>query len=401
MTRRVCFIRQSPYPLELSVRREVETLCRAGLETHVISLGMPGRRQSIGRSEVIDGVYVHRLPVIRKKTSIARYVYDYLSFFVLAALQVTLLHLRNPFDVIQVNTMPDFLVFSAFIPKLLGAKIVLMMYEPVPELWQTKLGSKPPGILATVEQAALRYADAVLTVTQQMKDTYVGRGADEGKITVILNVPEGRFLGLESGPVQAQPLSDRPFTLICHGAVEERYGHDTMLQAVALARSQIPSLRLRILGKGSYGSEFLEEVDRMGLQDQVQFLGWVPHAQMIEELLAADVGIVAQKSSPYSNLVHTNKMYEYIALGKPVLASRLSSVQAYFGDDALYFFEPGNAESLAQGILDLYQHPSKRRTLVENAQRIYRKCHWEVQKEIYLGVYRSLLGHPPVLPEGS
>ena len=112
---------------------------------------------------------------------------------------------------------------------------------------------------------------------------------------------------------------------------------------------------------------------------------------MVQELRAADVGIVAQKSSPYSNLVHTGKMYDYLACGKPILASRLKSVEAYFGTEALYYFEPGDARSLANGILDLYQHPAKRQTLAENAQRLYCQYKWDKQKEIYLSVYRSLI----------
>ena len=79
---------------------------------------------------------------------------------------------------------------------------------------------------------------------------------------------------------------------------------------------------------------------------------------MIEELRPADVGIVAQESPPYSNLVHTIKMYEYLFFGKPVQHSLLKTVEAYFDEKSLNFFEPGNPESLAEGMLILYQHPA-------------------------------------------
>jgi glycosyltransferase involved in cell wall biosynthesis len=112
---------------------------------------------------------------------------------------------------------------------------------------------------------------------------------------------------------------------------------------------------------------------------------------MVVELHNADVGIVAQKSSPYSNLVHTGKMYDFLAFGKPVLASRLKAVRAYFDEDALRFFEPGDPESLAEAILDLYQHPDRRQALVDNSQRLYSQYKWERQKNIYLSAYRALL----------
>jgi len=389
MAKRACIVRH--YTYELLVRREAEALCSAGFEVDVICLSA----SSHGSEEIENGVHVYRLPVTRKKGSIARYVFDYLSFFLLVALKLTVLHLRHPYAVIQVNNMPDFLVFATLIPRLSGAKATLVMYEPTPELWATKYNAlcliKP---LEIIEQLSLRYAHAVFAVTQQLKEVLVARGASADKITVMLNVPDARFF---EQALDNAPRGDGHFTLICHGAVEERYGHDTILQAVARVKSHIPNLRLRILGGGSYLNEFLAQVEAMGLEDYVQYLGWVPRAQMVEELRNADVGIVAQKSSPYSNLVHTGKMYDYLACGKPVLASRLKSVRAYFDEDCLYFFEPGDPESLAAGILDLYQCPARRQTLINNSRRLYDLYKWDKQKIAYLAVYHSLVGlnYPP------
>jgi glycosyltransferase involved in cell wall biosynthesis len=391
MTKRVCLIRQAfVYPEgESNVRREVETLAKAGFETHIVCLNSQ-RGEKYVPEEIIDGIHVHRIPVVRKKTNMVRYAYEYLMFFFRATLKVTQLHLKHPFDVIQVNTMPDFLVFASLIPKALKSKVVLMMHEPVPELWQTLHGSRPPWILQKVEQTALHYADAVLTVTQQLKDVYVSRGADPDKISVILNVPDEGLLTWVRPPERKTPTNGH-FILICHGAVEKRYGHDTMLKAIDLVKSQIPGIQLRILGRGSYAEEFATRIGSMGLGKYVQYLGYLPMSVMLKELHAADAGIVAQESSPYSNLVHTNKMYEYMALGKPVLATRLKSVCAYFGDDAIAYFEPGNPESLAAAISDLYHHPEKRQLRVEKARGLYDQYRWEKQKEIYLSVYQQLL----------
>jgi glycosyltransferase involved in cell wall biosynthesis len=390
MTKRVCFIRQSAYPYDLSFRREVETLRTAGFEVHVISLDGREFDPKHELEEVINGVFVHRVPLVRKKTSLIRYLYDYFSFFFLAAFRLTILHLKHPFDVIQVNTMPDFLIFATLVPKITGAKVTIMMQEPVPELWQTLFNSQPPRILEWIEQAALAYADTAFTVTQQLKDVYINRGADAKKIYVTLNSPEVRFLEVDR---YASHVKHDPelFTLISHGAIEERYGHETMLEAVALIKTDVPGLRLRILGAGGYLNEILVQIQEKGLESIVDYLGWVPLSQLVQELLAADVGIVAQKSSPYSNLVHTNKMYEFIELGKPVLASRLKSVEAYFGEEALYYFEPGNPKSLAEGILDLYRHPLKRQALVEKSQEVYNDYRWMKQKEIYQSAYQTLL----------
>ncbi len=385
MVKRVCIIRQNVYPQDLLVRREAETLRDAGFQVDVICLRLPTDQAQ----EVLDGVRVHRLFVPQKKGHLVLYVYKYMLFFLLAAFKLTMLHLRQPFSVIQVNTMPDFLVFATLVPRLLGAKVTLVMYEPMPELWETLYQRRwAARLMAIIQQAAIRYAHAVFAVTAQQKDTFVARGANADKITVILNAPETRFWE-QYTPSDLVP--DHHFTLVCHGAIEERYGHDTMLQAIQIVKDEAPDIRLRIMGMGSYRDRFLALIDEMGLDTWVQYLGWVSLPQLVDELAHADVGIVAQKSSSYSNLVHTGKMYDFMAFGKPVLASRLKSVQAYFGQDALRFFAPGDASSLSEAILDLYHHPEKRHSLVRVSQKLYRQYQWPNQKQAYLSVYQKLV----------
>ena len=380
---RICIVRHFGY--DLLVRREAETLHNAGFDVDVVCLQMPSR----ARDPIINGVRMHYIPLRRKKGGILRYLFDYLSFFLLTAWTLTRLHLQKPFACIQVNNMPDFLVFATLIPRLLGSKVTMVMYEPTPELWATRYNAPQlVKMFELVERLSLRYAHAIFAVTEQMKQVFVGRGCPAHKINVILNAPDTRFFASDA---PAKTETDEHFTLICHGAIEERYGHDTMLRAIDRVKSHIPQVRLRILGKGSYLDEFLAQIKEMGLEDRVQYLGFVPFAEMIAELENADVGIVAQKSSPYSNLVHTGKMYDYFSFDLPVLASRLGAVAAYFDDDSLCFFEPDDAESLAKGILELYRHPDKRQTLTENAQRLYDQYKWEKQKEIYLSTYFELV----------
>lgn len=390
MIKRAAIVRLLYYPDDMLVRREAEALREMGFAVEVFCLRNQGERAH----EVVDGIRVHRLPLRREKRGAARNLYEYAAFFVLAAVSLTVAHLRQPFTVIQVNSMPDFLVFATLLPKLLGAKVTLQMYEPMPELWATRFRSSLPGaILRAIAQWSVRYADAVITVTQALKDNLIAHGAEANKITVVLNAPDMRLFGISSPAASANGngATAGTFTLICHGAIEERYGHDTMLQAVALLREELPHLHLMITGDGGYRDEFVAQVERLGLADRVHYLGYVPLAQLAEELRRADAGIVAQKASPYSHLVHTGKMYDFLAFGKPVIASRLNAVQAYFDEHSLGYFEPGNAEDLARVIRELASHPGKRRLLVENSQKLYVQYRWEQQKEAFRSVYRRWL----------
>jgi glycosyltransferase involved in cell wall biosynthesis len=106
----------------------------------------------------------------------------------------------------------------------------------------------------------------------------------------------------------------------------------------------------------------------------------------------ADIGVVAQKASPYSHLVHTNKMVDYWIFGLPVIASRLRAVSALYDDRFIEYFEPGDAAGLAAAIRRLRQHPERRAELAENGKLAQLRNGWAAQRIAYLGVFEDLLG---------
>ena len=109
------------------------------------------------------------------------------------------------------------------------------------------------------------------------------------------------------------------------------------------------------------------------------------------------MGIVAQKASPYSHLVTTNKMIDYWIFGLPTIASRLRSVSSAYDDSVLEYFEPGDAESLAEAIQRLHDNPERRAELSRNGRAALEFTGWGAQEELFLEVYDSLLrGYDPV-----
>ena len=78
--------------------------------------------------------------------------------------------------------MPDALVFAAAVPRLLGARVLLDLHECMPEFFSVKYGVGPAHpalrLLAAAEQMSIRFADRVITCTEEMRETFVRRGAD-------------------------------------------------------------------------------------------------------------------------------------------------------------------------------------------------------------------------------
>lgn len=383
---RVCIVRHTDY-YEMPIRREAEALLAAGFDVEVLLMRGP----DTPLREVVNGVRITRLPSSLRKSSKLSYVFDYGRFFVLASAKLTARHLRRRYAAIQVNTMPDFLVFSAAIPKLLGARVVAFMHEPSPELAETRFGKGfTSRALAFVEQRVLRFADEAVTVTDQLKERYVERGAHRERITVVLNGADpDRVLAGWSPPADAKK-SNR-FTVISHGTIEDRYGQDTIVGAADILRAQLPDLEVVLVGRGSRVDQLLEEIEAAELGEVVRFEGWVTPERLNELLYGADVGIVAQKASPYSHLVHTNKMVDYWIFGLPVIASRLRAVSELYDDSVLEYYEPGSAQDLARAIKRLHDEPARRDELARNGRRALEEYGWPVQRRAYLKVFERLL----------
>ena len=128
----------------------------------------------------------------------------------------------------------------------------------------------------------------------------------------------------------ARPDPNR-FTLISHGTVEERYGLDTAIDAVALLRNEIPELVLKIYGEGSDLGRLHQLADRLGVADRVYFSdAFVPIDDLRCALSSADVGVVAIKRDVFRDVTLAAKMFDFIAMGLPMVVSRTRSLSRRF-----------------------------------------------------------------------
>ncbi len=381
-------IRQGYFPMDPRVHREAVALADAGHTVDVIAIRGPGERLR----EHVDGVRVLRVPLRYRRGGMLRYVVQYLAFILAAGALAGALHLRRRYDLVQVHTMPDVLVFAAIVPKLLGARVVLDLHEMSPEFFGTKFGADAPArrLLVVAEQASIRFADFAITCTNEMRETFVERGADPERLGVVLNAAEEEVFDVERYPPRGS--DDGEFVLICHGTVEQHYGIDTAIEAVALLDGEIPGLRLEIVGSGSYLPEARRLAESLGVQDRVRFSGgWVPIEDLLEAISRSDAGVVAMKRDAFRDLTHCNKMYDLVTMRRPVLNSRTRSVESYFDDDCFEYFESDDPRDLADAIRRLHADPQRREQLVARASETLEPYRWPRQREAYLAYIDRVL----------
>jgi glycosyltransferase involved in cell wall biosynthesis len=86
-----------------------------------------------------------------------------------------------------------------------------------------------------------------------------------------------------------------------------------------------------------------------------------------------------------------NKLFEYLALGKPIVVSAIPAIEAYFGGNSVLYYEPGNERDLASCILELYHNPDSRTLLATSGISEYQKYRWAQMKNTYLEAYEKLI----------
>ncbi|NMO90388.1 glycosyltransferase [Actinomycetospora sp. TBRC 11914] len=387
---RVCVVRQHYVPRDTRVARAVGALTEAGFAVDVVCLRAPGEpaREELGL------LRMHRLPLRHRQGGGALgYAVEYAAFLVAATAVVAARHLVARYRLVQIHSLPDVLVLAGLVPRLLGARVLLDLQECMPEFFATKFGVGPTHpvvrLLERLEQRAITLADHAVTPTDQMRAVFVARGADPQRITTIM---DGADPSVFVRPAGARPLpGDRHFTLVSHGTVAEHYGLDTVLRAVALLREEIPELRLEVYGDGPDLPRLRALADTLELGDAVRFSGrFVPEAELVDALGRADLGVLAVRRDPFRDVALPGKIFDFIAMGLPVVASRTRSMAETFGDGVELFTSDDPAD-LARAVRALHHDPARRAELVAAAHARSRPLRWERQRLRYLAVVADLL----------
>jgi glycosyltransferase involved in cell wall biosynthesis len=394
--KRVAMVLFSYYPADPRPRRAAEALAEAGMAVDLICL-----REDSGdlKSESLNGVEIRRVPISRRRGGKLGYLYQYLAFL-LASSSIIVFRtvFQRRYDLVYVHNMPDFLVLSGLIPKLFGAKVILDLHDPMPELMQTIFGlsqtAKSVRLLRWVERRSLGIADSVVTVNRGCAKIFAERSCPAEKITVIMNSPdETIFSPRPLSLVKKSETGSSPFVVMYHGSLVERNGLTLAVDAFSKIGESIPSAQLHVYGsRNAFLESVMESVRERGLERSVHYMGQKPLEQIVEAIERCDVGIIPNKRSIFTELNTPTRIFEYLALGKPVIAPRSSGITDYFDEDSLVFFELGNADDLARSIEYVFHHPAEVGEITRRARQIHLAHTWKAEKATLLELVTDLVG---------
>ena len=376
----------SYYDEDPRVRREAESLVAAGRVVIVIGLRRPGEP---ARGE-LAGVLVRRLDVQRHQgAGLLTYLREYLSFGVRAAWLAARLHRRTRFGLLQVHSLPDFLAFAALPLRLVGVPLLLDLHEAMPEFFQSRFpraaNPRLRWLLLLQERLSIAFSSHTITVNDAMRDRLVRLGVPAHKVSVVINSPVlDRF---DPGRHPHRPFAvDGVVRLIYTGGLTPTYELDVALRAVARLAAGRPDLdvRLDVFGRGDSEPLLHRLATQLGIAERVVFHGRVPLEAIPTAVAMADIGLAPTRLDAYTGLTLSTKVYEYAAMGKPVVATRLPMLERTFPDGAVQTYASGDHVGMAAALGRLIDDADMRSAGVQRAREIVEAAAWERESVRYV-----------------
>jgi glycosyltransferase involved in cell wall biosynthesis len=359
-----------------------------GNEVDVIAV----RRGNLPKREAIDGVNVYRIQTRSLlECGTIGHLIQIGTFLFRAAVVIGWKHWRNPYDVIHVQSIPDFLVFSALIPKIMGCPVILDLRDLVPELYASKFMISEHSwlvrVLKAVERLSVRFADHVIVANPLWFEKVVHRSADVSKCSIFWYYPDTELFY-----PRIRARTDNRFKLLYPGCLHYHQGVDVAIRAFSKILQHIPEAELHIMGNGPAKSDLSQLTQELHLEGNVLFDEAVPLDSVPDYMAQCDIGLVTKKASDiFGNEAASTKISEFMAVGIPVVASRTKIDSDLYDDSLLSYFQSENEDALADAVISLYRDPLLRQRFISNGRRYVETNNWASRVPQYTELVKDIV----------
>jgi glycosyltransferase involved in cell wall biosynthesis len=382
-------------PFDRRVWMELSALRAGGWEVSAICpMGAPWTAPH----EVIDGIHIWRYPAPPPARGFFSYVWEFLYCFLQTARLSFVVHARRGFDVIHSANPPDTFWALAALYKLFGKKYVFDHHDLCPELYVSRFGPERAGtlphrLLHLLERAQFLTADVVISTNESYRQVALTRGrVPAERVFVVRSGPSrNRFATLR--PVDAALRRGRRQLVVYLGVMAPQDGVDHLLRAARILGDRgRHDVAYTLIGAGDSYEELQALARDLGLSEVVEFTGRIPDEEVERILATADVCVCPDPKNPLNDVSTMNKVLEYMACGRPIVAYDLREHRYSAGEGALYA-EPNSESGLADRIAELLDDPERRERMgAYNRRRFLEAMAWEYSAGELLRAYQTLCG---------
>ena len=392
--RTLIFIEDNTFSHDNRVIREANALVEAGWDVTVVCprySGDPLYRR------ISNSLRVYFFPK-PNAVGAAGHIVEHAITLIFGSMLVLWVQIRHGFQILQACNPMDTLWLLAVPYRLFGKKFVYDQHDLCPELYLSRESTDREGLIFRVllwlEHMSYRTAAAVISTNETYKSLAIERGGcDPRSVFVVRNGPDlGKFHPVEP----RHGLKKSGEILVGYlGNINLQDGVDHLLTAakqIVLEQGR-RDVRFVLVGGGAYQPELVKLSKQMGLDDCVTFTGRLPDHEMLETLCACDICVQPDPYNPLNDASTMNKVMEYMALGKPVIAYDLKETRFSCGNAAIYA-DPHDSGDLSRKILELADDAGLRsRMAVMGRERVENVLAWPLSIPHLIAAYEYALGH--------
>ncbi|MFA9478283.1 glycosyltransferase [Phycisphaerales bacterium AB-hyl4] len=223
-------------------------------------------------------------------------------------------------------------------------------------------GSKKYRFWKMKETEAIRRADVVVAICEQLREEVIRRGVDRQRTFVVPNAVDEQMLTSDD---TAEDTADAGDTLIESarwlrtpasgatlgyvGSLRKLEGVDELVRAVGLLHAQGENVSLLIVGDGPELPQLRELAEELGIADRSVFTGRVPHDSIQRYYELIDVFVISRPPLRVAELVTPLKPLEAMGLGRALVMPRLASLcEIVREEETGLMYEPANVDDLAR-----------------------------------------------------
>jgi glycosyltransferase involved in cell wall biosynthesis len=385
-------VQNLPVPFDRRVWQEATSLRRAGFGVAVVC---PKKRMYTKSYEQLEGVDIYRYPLLYEADKgVLGYFVEFVYCWLASFFEAVKVYWRRPFQVIHACNPPDTFFALALLFRPLGVKFVFDHHDLCPEMYVAKGGNRAGLLyrsLLLLERLTLRSADRVISVNESHRQIALSRGGvEEPKVRIVRSGPRRAWAEIKA--VDPELKHGRKYLVAYLGEMCAQDGVDHLLRAI---RHYItlcePDTLFAFIGGGPDQQRMNDMASEMGLGEWVHFTGRVPDALLWGYLATADLCVDPDPLTEWSNLSTMNKIIEYMAFGRPIVAFDLAEHRRSAGDAAVYV-EPNDDRQLGIAIRNLLLDEEHRQSMGRYGQLRFRtELAWEESEKVLLPLYAELL----------
>jgi glycosyltransferase involved in cell wall biosynthesis len=397
--RRVLHIWYADYPWDVRVQKVIVGLQERGWSVDVVARN----KRNVADQETVDGAVIHRLRSIRFLNRSLNGLLSFPAFLNPRWIKhIWRIARQTKPDVILVRDLP-LAPAAIWVGRLLKTPVVLDMAEDYPgllrALWETRV-AKPldllvrnPTLASFVERWVLRRVDGVVCVIEESAARVRSSGVAEAKITVVRNTPMAIDV-----PSNRRSNQDAGETLLIAylGLIERHRGVHDLIRAVAECRKRNWPVNLVVVGDGVGLPEIQALATELGVLGRgVELLGRLENRRALDVISKADVGAIPHVPCAAWNSTIPNKLFDYMSLGLPVLASDVPPVQRIVIQEACgVCYRSGDITDLMSKIEELRSRSARARMAEAGIAAVTERYNWKKDSERLDAALRRVVAIP-------